>query len=273
MKTRWICLVLLLVLPFAMTGCNKLKAKDQLNKGIQAYKDKEFEQAEKNFEAATKLDPDLEIAWEYYAQSKLQQISSSMGNPADKEKAMGAIEIYQGMKERNKSAVAFKNIAKLYARLTQCQTSIVTPEEMKQYTQKAREALTEWMKVDPDNKEPLAMMGEFIITLSDKELRNKNIQRNSDLDKIEDAEYQPIIALVDEGIKYYSDASKKDPNDIKVIEGLIVGYNQKLWLTKDYVQWDEMNKLLGDLKLKRYEQMIKLQKETAAKEAAEAKQS
>lgn len=253
MKIRYVCLLLMAVLALSLTACGKLKAKDQLNKGIQAYKDKEYEEAEKFFAEATKLDPGLDLAWENLAQAKLQQISSSMSNVADKEKALGAVEVYQHLKETTKSSAAFRNIAKLYARLTQCQKSIITEDEMNQFIQKARESILEWQKVDPENKEPLAMMGEFIITLSDRELRDKGIQRNSDLDKLEDAEYAPILTKVDEGLKFYADASKKDPGDVKIIEGLIVAYNQKMWLTKDYNAWEELNKALGELKMKRYQ--------------------
>ena len=44
------------------TGCSKLQARDQLNKGVQSYKNARYEEAITHFEQAVKLDPSLEIS-------------------------------------------------------------------------------------------------------------------------------------------------------------------------------------------------------------------
>ena len=45
-----------------IAGCKKLQARDQLNKGIQAYKATKYEKAIENFKNAVNLDPDLGVA-------------------------------------------------------------------------------------------------------------------------------------------------------------------------------------------------------------------
>ena len=44
---------------FSSVGCDKLKARDQLNKGVKAYKDNHYEQAIDHFQTAVRLDPAL----------------------------------------------------------------------------------------------------------------------------------------------------------------------------------------------------------------------
>ena len=47
------------MLVLSSTGCQKLKARDQLNKGVQAYKNAKYEQAIDHFQQAVADDPTL----------------------------------------------------------------------------------------------------------------------------------------------------------------------------------------------------------------------
>ena len=40
-------------------GCDKLRARDQLNKGVESYKNSHYEQAIDHFQQAVQLDPGL----------------------------------------------------------------------------------------------------------------------------------------------------------------------------------------------------------------------
>src|ERR1700689_4211955 len=51
----------------AGAGCDRLKARDRLNKGVQAYKGGQFDQAIENFKEAKELDPKLTNAQLYLA--------------------------------------------------------------------------------------------------------------------------------------------------------------------------------------------------------------
>jgi len=57
----------LLVVIFGATGCDKLKARDQLNKGVAAFKNGQYDQSVENFKAAKDLDPALLNARLYLA--------------------------------------------------------------------------------------------------------------------------------------------------------------------------------------------------------------
>ena len=58
----------------ATTGCNKLKARDQLNKGVQAYKNARYEEAIDHFQTAVNLDPSLTMTHMYLATAYAQQV-------------------------------------------------------------------------------------------------------------------------------------------------------------------------------------------------------
>ena len=61
---RALVLAALFILPTGFSGCNKLKARDLLNKGVASFKNGQFDTAVEDFKQAKELDPDAyEIAW------------------------------------------------------------------------------------------------------------------------------------------------------------------------------------------------------------------
>src|SRR6266849_2167603 len=65
--------VALLVAVIGAAGCNKLKARDWLNKGVQAYKNGQFDTAIEDFKQAKDLDPGLLNARLYLATAYASQ--------------------------------------------------------------------------------------------------------------------------------------------------------------------------------------------------------
>jgi len=59
MARRTAVLIAIPVLVFAASGCNKLKARDLLNKGVNAFKNGQSDAAIEDFKAAKEADPDL----------------------------------------------------------------------------------------------------------------------------------------------------------------------------------------------------------------------
>jgi tetratricopeptide (TPR) repeat protein len=64
---RAFLLALLLILAGGVSGCNKLKARDLLNKGVQAFKAGQFDVSIEDFKQAKDLDPSLQMAQVYLA--------------------------------------------------------------------------------------------------------------------------------------------------------------------------------------------------------------
>src|SRR5260370_33437760 len=73
MKRNTLALFALAVLAFTAPGCKMLRARDNLNKGVQAYRNAQYAQAVEKFEQADQLDPTLptarlHLAMAYYNQ-------------------------------------------------------------------------------------------------------------------------------------------------------------------------------------------------------------
>ncbi|MGA9876472.1 MAG: tetratricopeptide repeat protein, partial [Solirubrobacteraceae bacterium] len=58
----------------SMSGCKRLEARDQLNKGVDAYKSTHYEEAIEHFQQATELDPTLPMAKSYLATALAQNV-------------------------------------------------------------------------------------------------------------------------------------------------------------------------------------------------------
>ena len=78
-----------------VTGCSKLQARDQLIKGVQAYKNAKFEEAIDHFQNAENLDPQLANAPLYLATAYAQQVVPDANTPENTKNAQLAVNAYQ----------------------------------------------------------------------------------------------------------------------------------------------------------------------------------
>src|SRR3984957_14228282 len=86
----------------SVTGCNRLKARDQLNKGIQAFKNARYEEAVGHFQTSIELDPN-------YEQAKLY-----LDTPENLKIAQKAIDGFQEVLAKDPSDLtALKQIASI----------------------------------------------------------------------------------------------------------------------------------------------------------------
>ncbi len=95
MKRNLVVLLAVAALAFVATGCNKLKARDNLNRGVQAFKSTQYNQAVERFEQAVQLDPSFTPARLYLAMHALEQFQKVLA-------------------QDQKNDVATKSIASLY---------------------------------------------------------------------------------------------------------------------------------------------------------------
>jgi len=98
-----------------LTGCNKLQARDQLNKGVDAFKTAHYEEAINHFQQAVQLDPKLPMARLYLATAYSQQVVPNLQTPDNLKNANLAIQNFQMVLEQDpKNINALKGIAALY---------------------------------------------------------------------------------------------------------------------------------------------------------------
>jgi len=130
-------------------GCNKLRARDQLNKGVTAYKNAKYEEAIDDFQRATALDPSLINAKMYLATAYAQQYIPGADTPDNNKMAEEAIKQYQDVLEmnppRDQKVNAAKGIAYLYLNMKKF-------EDAKKYYRMAAD-------LDPNDPEPYYSVG------------------------------------------------------------------------------------------------------------------
>ena len=99
-------------------GCSKLRARDQLNKGVTAYKNAKYEEAIDHFQQSVALDPTLINAKMYLATAYAQQYIPGADTPDNNKMADQAIEQYQSVlamnPAREQKVNSAKGIAYLY---------------------------------------------------------------------------------------------------------------------------------------------------------------
>ncbi len=123
------------------TGCNKLKARDHLNKGVQAYKNAKYEQAIDHFQQSVTLDPSLINARLYLATAYAQQYIPGADTPDNNRMGEQAIDQYkQVLQVDPKNSGSVKGIAYLYL-------------QMKKFDQ-AKEFYKKASELDPNDPEP-----------------------------------------------------------------------------------------------------------------------
>lgn len=99
----------------AMSGCNRLAARDQLNKGVEAYKSARYEEAIGHFQKATELDPTLPMAKTYLSTALAQNVVPGLDTPDNTKTANQAISIFQEVLAKDPTDVnSMKQIAGIY---------------------------------------------------------------------------------------------------------------------------------------------------------------
>jgi len=113
---RTLALVVVLAgMVISMSGCNKLEARDHLNKGVEAYKSQRYEEAINHFQQATQLDPSLPMAKTYLATALAQSVVPGLDSPENLKTAQQSISIFQEVLAKDPSDVnSLKQIAGIY---------------------------------------------------------------------------------------------------------------------------------------------------------------
>ena len=146
MKRYLAALVGIAAVALVATGCNKLKARDNLNRGVQAYKSTQYTQAVERFETAVQLDPGFTPARLYLAMAYYMQYIPGAESPENQQMADRALDQFQKVLQQDpKNDVATKSIASLY------------------YNQKKWDQAEEWYKkglqLNPSDKESYYTLG------------------------------------------------------------------------------------------------------------------
>jgi len=129
-STKVLAFAVLAFLMLTATGCNKLRARDQLNKGVQAYKGAKYEEAIQKFQKAVALDDSLLNARLYLATAYANQYIPGANTPENNRNAEQAINEFKKVLERDpQNITSLKGIASLYFQMQKF-------DEAKEYNRK-----------------------------------------------------------------------------------------------------------------------------------------
>ena len=143
---KWISILAVAALAFLGAGCKKLQSRDQLNKGVQAFKSAQYPQAVEHFKQAVELDPTFSTARVYLATAYMLQWIPGVDSPENKQMSKAAYDQFQLVLQNDKAnTVALASIASLY--LNQKDWSI------------ARQWYEKLIAVDPRNADAYYSLG------------------------------------------------------------------------------------------------------------------
>jgi tetratricopeptide (TPR) repeat protein len=216
------------------SGCSKLRARDQLNKGVQAFRNAQFQVAIVNFQNAIRLDPTLLNAKLYLATAWAQQYIPGGESPENVKIAQNALSAFEDVLKvdpNNSNAIA--SVAQIYY-------------NMRQFD-KAKEYQQHWMQVEPNNPDPYYWIGvlDWAICFPRTQQVRKDLKIEFPKDPKDPGSLPPIPEkaraqleqqngpLVKEGVEVLEKAIQLKPNDFNTMAYLNLMYRQKADLEKD----------------------------------------
>src|ERR1700728_3932236 len=213
--------VVLAGLVLSLSGCNRLAARDQLNKGVDAYKSGKYEEAIGHFQKATELDPTLPMAKSYLATALSQNIVPGLDTPDNLKTATQAISIFQDVLAKDPSDVnSLKQIAGIYFNIKKL-------DDAKAWQKKV-------LAIDPKDPEAAYTVGVIDWTEAHENLLKMNGNNDDGAGNVKllvkknctDIQ-QENGPLVEEGLKYLNQALENRPSYEEAMDYLNLIYRRK----------------------------------------------
>lgn len=244
-KLGSLCAVLLLA--GLAAGCSTfkaLKARDQLNKGVEAYRNAKFQAAIEHFKSSVQLDPSLINARLYLATAYAQQYVPGGDSEENVKTGQQAIDAFQDVLRLDpKNTTALASIGQIYY-------------NMKNFD-KAKEFQRKRIQVEPNNPEPYYWIG--VIDWAEAFQRDGKVRKKLNLMTPDKGGNLPPLPekyraqlekensqVVDEGIDALNKAIALKPNDFNSMAYLNLLYRQKADLEKSRAAREADLKMAND---------------------------
>jgi tetratricopeptide (TPR) repeat protein len=249
--------IVLLAMAFAVlagtSGCNKLRARDLLNKGVASFKNAQFDTAVEDFKEAAELDPDLLNARLYLATAYASQYIP--GAPSDENLRHGqeAVAEYRNVLEKDPNNLsAIDGLASILYQMAGQPFDEKKFEESKQFHEKH-------IALKPNDPNPYYSVGVIDWALAyrgNTEMRadynkahiNKQIKDTDPLPPDVRKEYtDKYQAMVDDGINNLKKAVELKPDYDDAMTYLNLLYRRKADMVESPAERDQLTKEADDL--------------------------
>jgi tetratricopeptide (TPR) repeat protein len=193
-------------------GCQKLRARDRLNKGVQAFRGGSYPTAVEYFKEAVSLDPQFPTARLYLAMSYMMQWIPGAESPENVRMSQAAHDEFMRVLEQDpKNSLALAYLAKLYF-------------DQKQLDE-ARKWYMELIKADPGNRDAYYTVGviAWMKTYQPRmEARAKLGMRPDDPGPLKDKKVREQLAaenlpVIEEGLQSLEKAMAIDKEDAEAM--------------------------------------------------------
>ena len=243
-------------------GCQKLRARDQLNQGVRAYEAGDYESAIEHFKRAIELDPELLSARLYLATAYMTQYIPGAESPENMQMAQAALDYFQQVLDRDPgNEIAIASIASLYFNMKKFDEAEQWYHKLLEVNPQMKEAyytlgVIAWTKAFKDRMEArskLNMKPEDPGPLRDRRLRRELREKN--------------LEMIEQGLEYLKKAIEIDPE----YDDAMAYYNLLLREKADLVDSkEEYEKLIAeaDQWVQKALEIKKIKAERAAREAA-----
>jgi tetratricopeptide (TPR) repeat protein len=253
MARRTATLAALLILTVGVSGCNKLKARDLLNKGVVAFKAGKSDDAIEDFKRATELDPTLTTAHLYLATAYASLYIPGAPSPENRARGEQAIKVFKEILDTDANNLsAIDGIGSLLFQMAGQPFDEKGFQESKTYHQRH-------IQIKPDDPEPYYWIGVIDWTLAFRANGEMRLDYNKNNIKKQVHEDQPLPPavradyagkygpLVDEGIADLKKAIslKPDYDDAMAYLGLL--YRRKADMVDSMDERASLQKQADDL--------------------------
>jgi tetratricopeptide (TPR) repeat protein len=205
---KLLSITLLAVFAFGIVSCAKLQARDNVNKGVRAFRDGKYDNAITYFQEAIRLDPEAPYAELYLATAYAQSFIPGAGSPENQKNADMAIETFEKVLQKDPNNVtAVTGLASIYQNTDQIQ--------------KAREYYLKNAQMAPDDPTPFYAVGsvDWIIVF----------------DKAAPPPPEEQAVLIEEGLQYLDKALALNPDyeDAMTYKNLLYREKARLAATEE----------------------------------------
>lgn len=137
-------------------GCAKLRSRDELNKGVQAYKNAHYVDAANHFKEAVQLDPTNQSAQLYLATSYMTQWVPGADSPENNRAEQAAKQEFQKVLDKDpQNKIALASLASM----AYSEAGFGTPEQKQAALEEARKWNLRRVEADPKDSEAYYSLG------------------------------------------------------------------------------------------------------------------